>query len=90
MRRPAVAVALGAVLLSPACSSDQAPPSEPGPASSAPPAAHGSLAECLRDQGVPESAGPAAVLGPPSGVDETTWERAMQACSTLAPGPAGP
>jgi hypothetical protein len=30
------------------------------------------------------------VLGPPAGVDPTTWETAMRACSTLAPGPAGP
>lgn len=90
MRWPAAVAVLGAVLLSPACSSGKAPPSEPGPSSPAPPTAHGSLAECLRDQGVPESAGPAAALGPPSGVDEATWENAMQACATLAPGPAGP
>lgn len=80
---------LAAAVLSGACSTAQSPP-EPAPATPAPATAHGSLAECLRAQGVPESAGPAAVLGPPSGVDETTWEQAMQACSTLAPGPAGP
>jgi hypothetical protein len=80
---------LAAALLSGACHAAQSPP-EPTPATPAPATAHGSLSECLRAQGVPESAGPAAVLGPPSGVDDATWERAMQACATLAPGPAGP
>jgi hypothetical protein len=36
---------------------------------------------------VPTAPGPA--LGPPPGVDQDTWHRAMQACSSLAPGPAG-
>ncbi|AQT81707.1 hypothetical protein B1R94_24335 [Mycolicibacterium litorale] len=49
---------------------------------------HGSLAHCLHEHGVPDSAG-TAVLGPPPGVDPGTWDEAMQACSTLAPGPAG-
>ena len=54
----------------------------------APPAEHGSLAECLSANGVAESG--SAVLGPPEGVDPQIWDRAMTACSTLAPGPAGP
>ncbi len=53
------------------------------------PGAHGNLADCLHAHGVPESAGPAVVLGPPEGVDPATWDQAMKACSTFAPGPAG-
>jgi len=41
----------------------------------------------LSEHGVPTAPGPA--LGPPPGVDQDTWHRAMQACSSLAPGPAG-
>ena len=89
MRGSVAAAMIATALLSTACSSGRTPP-EPTADTPAPTAQHGSLAECLRAQGVPESAGPAAVLGPPSGVDESTWEQAMQACSTLAPGPAGP
>ena len=63
-------------------------PSEPG-SSPTSPAAHGSLADCLKANGVDESAAPAAVLGPPEGVDQSTWQQAMQACSSLAPGPPG-
>ncbi len=54
------------------------------------PAEHGGLAECLRGQGVTEAGGPAAVLGPPAGVDQATWDKAMQACSSMAPGPGAP
>jgi hypothetical protein len=36
---------------------------------------------------VPIAPGPA--VGPPPGVDQDIWHRAMQACSSLAPGPAG-
>lgn len=62
-------------------SAPQAPPA---------PAAHGGLAECLKGQGVADAGGPAAVLGPPAGVDQATWDKAMQACSSLAPGPGAP
>ena len=57
---------------------------------SAPPAPsteHGGFAHCLSEHGVTESAvSPAA---PATGVDQDTWDTAMQACSSLAPGPAG-
>ena len=68
------------------CSSKSAPPQPPTTA----PAAPGTLAECLHTHGIPESAGPAAVLGPPDGVDPAIWDQAMKACSAFAPGPAGP
>jgi hypothetical protein len=87
MRRRNSAAVVAAAFVLAACSSNQAP-SEPS--STEPAASHGSLAECLKTHGVDESSGPAAVLGPPAGVDPATWEAAMQACSTLAPGPAGP
>ena len=54
-----------------------------------PPATHGSFAECLRSHGVGSPPGPVSPAGPPEGVDPATWEQAMQACSTLAPGPGG-
>ncbi|MDH6198843.1 hypothetical protein M2272_005503 [Mycobacterium frederiksbergense] len=57
----------------------------PQPAPTSPPAEHGSYAHCLSEHGVPIPPGP--VAGPPSGVDETTWQQATTACSTLAPGP---
>ncbi|HYP94883.1 MAG TPA: hypothetical protein VER34_17605 [Mycobacterium sp.] len=41
---------------------------------------------------LPERAGRAAApgpaAGPPPGVDQDTWHGAMEACSSLAPGPA--
>lgn len=67
------------------CSSKSEPSQQETPA----PAAHGSLAECLHANGVPKSAGPAIALGRPDGVDQAVWDKAMQACSTLGPGPAG-
>lgn len=70
-----------------ACSGKQAPPA---PTSTGEISTHGSLAECLQAHGVSESSGPAAVLGPPPGVDPAVWDDAMKACATLAPGPAGP
>jgi hypothetical protein len=90
MTRARIAAALAAALLIAGCTSKPAP-TQPDPSPSSP-AGHGNLADCLRANGVPESAGPAAVLGPPAGVDPATWDRAMQACSALAPGPgpAGP
>jgi hypothetical protein len=77
---------IGALLLIAGCSSKPAEPSAPESPS---PSSHGTLADCLHAHGVPESTGPAAVLGPPAGVDEAAWDQAMAACSTLAPGPAG-
>ena len=65
------------------------PPTTISPAPTAatlPPAEHGSLAHCLQEHGVSESGG-SVVLGPPPGVDQATWDKAMKACSTLAPGP---
>jgi hypothetical protein len=69
------------------CSSD--PPAEPTSTteSKAVPTGHGALAQCLSEHGVPSAPGPAA--GPPPGVDPGAWDRAMQVCSSLAPGPAG-
>ena len=52
------------------------------------PAEHGSLAQCLHQHGVPDSAG-AGVLGPPADVDPGVWDQAKKACSQLEPGPAG-
>lgn len=84
----AATVSAAALLLA-ACSGKQAP-SQPSTTDGGPMPAHGSLAECLKANGVPESSGPAAVLGPPAGVDPGKWDAAMKACATLAPGPAGP
>ena len=88
MRLMRTAAAVGAALLLAACSSKESP-SQPTVDESTP-AAHGSLAECLKANGVPDAGGPAAVLGPPAGVDQAAWDKAMKACSTLAPGPAAP
>ena len=46
---------------------------------------HGSLAHCLAEHGVTETA--VSPAGPPPGVDEKTWTEAMQACNKLGPGP---
>jgi hypothetical protein len=59
----------------------------PSTTTSAAPAEHGSLAQCLHQHGVPDSAGP-AVLGPPAGVDPGVWDQARKACTPLEPGPA--
>jgi hypothetical protein len=67
------------------CSSHIAAPEQTS--TSVTPAGHGSLAHCLSEHGVPAAPGPAA--GPPPGVDQNSWHQAMQACSSLAPGPAG-
>ncbi|AIY45099.1 MULTISPECIES: hypothetical protein [Mycolicibacterium] len=82
MRRPIiVAGLLAAAAILGACSSQG-----PQPAPTAPPAEHGTYAHCLSEHGVPMAPGP--VAGPPSGVDEQTWQQATKACSTLAPGPS--
>ena len=93
MRRLAVAVVLAAALGGAGCAG--APESKPSPASESAPTsatsgAHGGLADCLHANGVPDSTGPAAVLGPPADVDPDVWNKAMTACSTLAPGPSVP
>jgi hypothetical protein len=85
VRAISLAAGFAAAGLLAACSSS-APPREQSPTSVAP-TGHGGFAHCLSEHGVPTAPGPAA--GPPPGVDEDTWHRAMQACSALAPGPAG-
>lgn len=83
-RFPALITAL--LLLIAGCSSKPAEPSAPESPSTS---SHGTLADCLHAHGVPETAGPAAVLGPPDGVDQAVWDQAMTACAQMAPGPAG-
>jgi hypothetical protein len=85
MRAMTLAAVVAAAGLLAACSSNTPPP-EP-PSTSAAPTGHGGLAHCLSEHGVPAAPGPA--VGAPPGVDQDTWHRAMQACSSLAPGPAG-
>jgi hypothetical protein len=75
-----------ALLLIAGCSSKPAEPSAPESPSTS---SHGTFADCLHAHGVPETAGPAAVLGPPDGVDQAVWNQAMTACAQMAPGPAG-
>jgi len=67
------------------CSANTPPPEQSS--TSVAPSVHGGFAHCLSEHGVPAAPGPAA--GPPPGVDQDTWQRAMEACSALAPGPAG-
>jgi len=85
VRALALAAALAAAGLLAACSSNTAPAEQPSTSVAA--TGHGGFAHCLSEHGVPTAPGPA--LGPPPGVDQDTWHRAMQACSSLAPGPAG-
>lgn len=86
MMRRGVVLIVGALLLA-GCASKE---SAPEPAAPAAPAAHGGLADCLKAHGVSDAGGPAAVLGPPAGVDAADWDKAMRDCASLAPGPAGP
>lgn len=86
--RTATAGVIAAALLLTSCSRDKAPTEPTAPAT--PSSAHGSLADCLQVHGVPSSAAGPAVLGPPDGVSQETWDTAMKACSELAPGPATP
>ena len=88
MRAARTASVLSAALLMAACSAQQEP-SQPATDGDARPA-HGSLADCLKSNGVTETGGAPVVLGPPAGVDPGTWDTAMKACASLAPGPAGP
>jgi hypothetical protein len=63
------------------CSSDTSPAPESGQHGSH----HGSYAGCLAEHGVPTP--PPGPGGPPPGVDKATWDEAVQACASLAPGP---
>jgi hypothetical protein len=82
-----VLVLIGGALLGGAvgCESNAAPPAPS--TSTAVTVEHGAFAHCLGEHGVAEPAGAA-------GVDQGTWDKAMQACGSLAPGPgpgpAGP
>lgn len=92
MRCGRIAALAAAALLMSSCASTDKPSQPDGDRESPSPTteAHGSLAECLQSHGVSDAGGPAAVLGPPAGVDQATWDEAMKACASLAPGPAGP
>jgi hypothetical protein len=81
----AIRIAAGIVAagLLAACSSNTASPEQS--TTSVAPTDHGAFAHCLSQHGVPTAPGPA--VGPPPGVDQDTWHKAMQACSSLAPGP---
>jgi hypothetical protein len=83
--RMLLAAGIAAAGLLVACSSNTT--EQPASSTSVAPTGHGTLAQCLSEHGVPMAPGPA--VGPPPGVDPATWQQAMQACSSLAPGPAG-
>jgi hypothetical protein len=85
MRVIPIAVGLAAAGLVAACSSGAN--DQPAPSSPAAPTGHGGFAHCLTEHGV--AGAPGLAVGPPPGVDQDTWHSAMQACSSLAPGPAG-
>jgi len=82
-----IAMVGAAALLIAGCSSSDSPPAPESPPAST---GHGSLAACLHDNGVPDTVGPGAAPGPPAGVDQSTWDRAMSACGQFAPGPPAP
>ena len=84
------ALVVNSLALVPACSSTSSSPTSPTTSSttSATSTSHGAFGECLRKHGVPEAPGPTGGL--PPGVDQTTWDNAIQACGTLAPAPPGP
>jgi hypothetical protein len=85
MRAIPLVVGIAAAGLLAACSTES-PPAQQSPTSVVP-TGHGTLAQCLSEHGVPSAPGPA--VGPPPGVEPGTWQQAMQACSSLGPGPAG-
>jgi len=88
--RALVAVAACAVVAGCASSPTPSGPtaiSPPPPSGSPAPAEHGTFARCLHEHGVQDGSG-SVVLRPPPGVDQNTWDTAVQACATLAPGPA--
>jgi hypothetical protein len=83
-----VVVAATALATFAGCSPDTAPPQQtppPAPDSGQHGAHHGGYAGCLAQHGVPTP--PPGPGGPPPGVDQATWDKAMQACASLAPGP---
>jgi len=84
VRAIALAAVVAAAGILAACSSNT--PSPEQVSTSVAPSGHGGFAHCLSEHGVPIAPGPA--VGPPPGVDQDIWHRAMQACSSLAPGPA--
>jgi hypothetical protein len=78
----AMVVATGTV----ACSSGTTSRDQTGTSTtSSAPTGHGAFAHCLSEHGAPSAPGPA--IGPSPGVDADTWNRAMQTCASLAPGP---
>jgi len=87
VRFVALAAGLAAAGLLVGCSSNTPPPEQSSTSVSVAPTGHGGFAYCLTEHGVPTAPGPA--VGPPPGVDQDTWHRAMESCSSLAPGPAG-
>ncbi len=93
MRALVFGAAAAAVLLA-GCTSSPTPSGPPTAISPAPTEATrlagrstGRWRNACTDHGVTDSGG-SAVLGPPAGVDQATWDQAMKACATLAPGPA--
>jgi outer membrane biogenesis lipoprotein LolB len=76
-------LAVAAAMLA-ACTAENSPTEPTTPTSST--GGHGSYAQCLTEHGAPAAPGP--VAGPPPGVDQQTWQQAVQACAELAPGPA--
>lgn len=103
--RPITLVALAPLILLPGCSSTPTGPAPSSASSSAAPTQHGAFGECLRQHGVTiapvATAGPS--LGPapgpastastapaPLGVDQSTWDNAMQACASLTSAPPQP
>ncbi|MGX9788153.1 hypothetical protein [Mycobacterium sp. MMS18-G62] len=84
MRSIRLAATLGAAGFLVACSSTTPAPQQSS--TSIAPTGHGALAHCLGEHGVPAAPGPA--IAPPPGVDPGTWHQAMQACSSLTPGPS--
>ncbi|HKP42603.1 hypothetical protein [Mycobacterium sp.] len=84
MRAIRVAAGIAAAAVLGACSSPTPAPQQSS--TSVAPTGHGALAHCLSEHGVPAAPGPA--VAPPPGVDAGTWHQAMQACSSLAPGPS--
>jgi hypothetical protein len=81
-----ILAAVASLALVPGCSHDKAST----PSTTTPPTVtHGAFGECLRSHGIADPPhGPLA--GPPAGVDQGTWDKATQACSSLAPAPPGP
>lgn len=86
----------------PACSGTSTAPQTS--TTTASPTSHGAFGACLREHGVtqlpgPPGAGqppgpppqgePGGTPPPPLGVDQSTWNNAIQACGSLAPAPPG-